>query len=311
MRLEGPAIVALRVVLLLGLAVGAYVVVSRLDLDRLGSVLAQADGGLLALAVLANLASQVTRALGWNALLPVRLPFQRLVRYELAAQTGSAVSPEGAGELVRVGLLKAEGVQPAVTVTLMAVRKLFSSLGLVPLLPLVAAGPVPRWAAAAAVSYTCALGLILLATLRTARPPTRPAGGSRWRQRLVEARTALAPVRCPGVLAEVGGAALLTRLIDLAAVLLVAKALDLRLSLATAVLVLLLVEVSGVLPAAPAQLGTFEVAVLLGTAGVLGSADAVALALVFHAQQILPQLPFGAMELAIRRGRGRRPAGHS
>ena len=55
---------------------------------------------------------------------------------------------------------------------------------------------------------------------------------------------------------------------------------------------------SSVLPAAPGQIGTFEAAVLIATAGPLGQVDGLALALAFHAQQVLPQAPLGMMAMA-------------
>ncbi|GAA3179444.1 lysylphosphatidylglycerol synthase domain-containing protein [Streptomyces ramulosus] len=78
----------------------------------------------------------------------------------------------------------------------------------------------------------------------------------------------------------------------------VAKALDLPLSVAVLVVVLLSIEVSNILPTLPGQLGTFEAAVLGATAGILGQADGPAFALVFHAQQILPQIPLGMIAMA-------------
>lgn len=78
----------------------------------------------------------------------------------------------------------------------------------------------------------------------------------------------------------------------------VARALDLELSAAVLVLVLLSIEVSNILPTPPGQLGTCEAAVLGPTAGVLGRAEGLAFALVFHAQQVLPQIPLGVMTMA-------------
>lgn len=303
------AALVVRVILLLGIVIGGFLLLRKLNLDQLWSGLRHANVFLLALAIFANLLSQVTRALGWNSLLPRPIPFFRLVRYEFTAQAASAVSPEGTGELVRVGLLRDEGVPRTVTVTLMAVRKLFSSLGLVPLLPLVwlTGGNVPSWAAKLAAGYVAVLIMVSVLVLRAARPPADRTRTTRLRRLLFDTRAALGPIRRPRVAAEVAGAAVLTRVLDLAALLIVARSLDVQLSLAVGVFVLLLIEVSGVLPAAPAQLGTFEAAVLLATIGTLDHVDAVALALVFHAQQILPQLPFGVMGIAARRAGRDRP----
>ncbi|MFD5158236.1 hypothetical protein ACFWMJ_09200 [Streptomyces hawaiiensis] len=99
-----------------------------------------------------------------------------------------------------------------------------------------------------------------------------------------------------------GAAAFATRALDLlvavAVAVAVARALDLRLATAVLILVLLSIEVSNILSTLPGQRGTFEAAVLDATAGFLGQADAVAFALVLHAQQVLPQIPLEMIAMA-------------
>ena len=291
----------IRVLLLGAVAVGLVFALEGLDLSRLWSALAVADPGLLAVAVLANIASQTTRALGWNVMLTgQRIRFARLVRLEFAVQAAAAVSPEGAGEFLRVGYLSREGVPRTMTVTLMLVRKFFSSLVLVPFLMVVwwPGSGASTWGVVVAGVYVAVLAVALLLSLRFSRAPAAPARSTRWCLVVYEARTALGPVRRPRAVAEVGAAAFLTRALDLAAVMAVVHALDLALPWAVAVLVLLSIEVSNLLPTAPAQVGTFEAAVLIATAGTLGRVEGLALALVFHAQQILPQIPLGMIAMA-------------
>lgn len=88
-------------------------------------------------------------------------------------------------------------------------------------------------------------------------------------------------------------AAVATRTLDLVGAGAVLASLGLTLPLWQIVLVLVLIEVSNVLPSAPAQLGTFEAAVLLGVAGALPAAQSVAFALLLHTQQMLPQVVAG------------------
>lgn len=290
---------------LLFAAVGVSLVITLRDMDpdHLWTVLRDADWRLVAVAVLANAASQVTRAVGWNALFTdSRLRFPLLVRIEFAVQAAAAVSPEGVGEFVRVGYLLREGVARTATVTLMLVRKYFSSLGLVPFLVLVwwPGSGLPGWAVALAWAYLAVLTVETVLIVRVARTPSAPARESRLRRIVFDARISLGPVRRPRVFAELGAAALATRALDLLAAVAVAKALDLRPAAAVLVLVLLSIEVSNILPTLPGQLGTFEAAVLGATAGFLGQAEALAFALVFHAQQVLPQIPLGMIAMAGR-----------
>jgi uncharacterized membrane protein YbhN (UPF0104 family) len=233
------------------------------------------------------------------------------VRIEFAVQAAAAVSPEGVGEFVRIGYLLREGIARTVTVTLMLVRKFFSSLGLVPFLVLVwwPGSDVPGWAAAVAWVYLAVLTVESVLIVRVARTPSAPAREGRLRKVVFDARTALGPVRRPRVFAEVGAAALGTRALDFLAAVAIAKALDLPLSVAVLVVVLLSIEVSNILPTLPGQLGTFEAAVLGATAGVLGQAEGLAFALVLHVQQVLPQIPLGMIAMAdtsILRNRSKR-----
>ncbi|MFI5728115.1 lysylphosphatidylglycerol synthase transmembrane domain-containing protein [Streptomyces cyaneofuscatus] len=293
----------IRVLLFVAVAVSLVITLRGLDPGHLWAVVTDADPRWLTLAVLANVASQVTRALGWNAMFTgSRIRLGLLVRIEFAVQAAAAVSPEGVGEFVRVGYLLREGVARTVTVTLMLVRKFFSSLGLVPFLVVIwwPGSGMPGWAVAVAWAYLAVLTVESLLIVRVARTPSAPAREGRLRQIVFDARTALGPVRRPRVFAEVGAAGLVTRALDLVAAAAVAKALGLGLSAAVLVLVLLSVEVSNIMPTLPGQVGTFEAAVLAATAGVLGQAEGLAFALVFHAQQVLPQIPLGMMTMAGR-----------
>ncbi|MGW3328386.1 lysylphosphatidylglycerol synthase transmembrane domain-containing protein [Streptomyces virginiae] len=301
---------------LLFVAVGVSLVITLwgMDLGHLWAALKGADWRWLAVAVLANVASQVTRAVGWNAMFTeFRIRFPLLVRIEFAVQAAAAVTPEGVGEFARIGYLLREGVARSVTVTLMMVRKFFSSLGLVPFLVFIwwPGSDVPGWAVAVAWVYAAVLTVVSVLTVRVARTPSAPAREGRLRKIVFDARTALGPVRRPRVFAEVGAAAVVTRALDFLAAVTIAKALGLRLPVAVLVLVLLSIEVSNVLPTLPGQLGTFEAAVLGATAGVLGPAEGLAFALVLHAQQVLPQIPLGTIAMAddsILRNRSKRDA---
>jgi uncharacterized membrane protein YbhN (UPF0104 family) len=291
----------IQVLLLVAVVVGLFSALRGLDVSRLWASLGSADSVWLIAGVLVNLASQTTRAIGWNAMLTEpRIRFARLVRIEFAVQAAAAVSPEGAGEFIRLGYLLKEGVARTVTVTLLLVRKFFSSLGLVPLFVVIwwPGNGVPAWGALVISAYLAVLAVVSVLILLVARAPTAPAREARLSRFVFEARTALGPVRRPQVITQVGGAAVLTRVFDMTGVLVTARSLGIDLPWAIAVLILLSVEVSNLLPTAPAQVGTFELAVLIATAGTLDHVEGLALALVFHAQQILPQIPIGIAAIA-------------
>src|SRR4249920_2981481 len=74
----------IRVALFATLVIGLWWLLAKIDLARTGAILRQARPLPIVLACLANLLSQVTRAVGWAVLLAeYRIPFSRLVRYEL------------------------------------------------------------------------------------------------------------------------------------------------------------------------------------------------------------------------------------
>lgn len=289
------------VLLFATLVFGLWWLLHDVDLDRTWTVLRRADPLLLTLAVVANLASQVTRALVWAALLaPHSIPFARLVRYELTAQGASAVTPEGGGELIRLAQLRSEGVPVATTVAIVAVHKLLSSAALAPLLVVLfwaPTGSLPGWGIAAASGYVAVMAALVAALAAVARPP-RPEdaddgaqGGRAGRLRafLGDLRQGVAPLRRRGPLVASVVSALSTRLLDIAAALMIMEALGMPYSPALAVFALLLVELSNVLPTAPGQLGSFDAAVLIAAAGFVPGESALAFGVLLHAQQVLPQ----------------------
>jgi len=290
------------------LALGLWWLIAGIDLGRAWEILRQARPLPIALACAANLLSQVTRATGWAVLLAdYRIPFPRLVRYELTAQGASAVSPEGSGELIRLAQLRREGVPTSTTLSVIAARKLLSGVGLVPLLGLLLwspAGSVPGWGVGVVAGYVLVMGVLLFALLALARraPGEEPRRASRLRAITDRMHAGVAPLRRGRTATASLATAVLTRLLDVAAALLVMTALGLPVSPPLAVYALLLVELSNVLPTAPGQLGSFDAAVLTAAAGFVPGEQAAAFALLLHAQQVLPQAVAGA-GVALARGR--------
>lgn len=283
------------------------------DLELLATTLGEVALLPIVLAVLLNLAGQLLRAAGWGVLLGRRhrVPAPRLVRHEFAAQAATALTPEGSGEALRLWWLSREGVPTATTTAIIAARKLMSSLGLV---PFIAALP---W-------VTDLPSLVRLAGRRLYGRPHRRARHPRHRAPSATARRApgghvavrrfvtrmldgLEPLRDGRVLAASLAIACATKATDVGAAWLICASLDLPVTQAAAVLPLLLVEVSTVLPSAPAQLGSFEVASATALR-VLGVPDtsSVAFAVLLHAQQVLPQIAVGALPL-LAGTRWRRP----
>jgi uncharacterized membrane protein YbhN (UPF0104 family) len=282
--------------------------VRGIDMRALGDTFERAAPWPLVLAVLLNGAAQHVRALGWHIMLGprYRIPFGRLVRYEFSAQAASAITPARAGEVVRVWLLKSRDDVPASTTgALIAVKKLLEAIGLAILVlpvPWLLPG-LPMWVGNLIILFAAIMGTLLALLAVAARraksdmPPTiirRLVGGMHflrdWRRMLA----ALA-------VAVVGEAA------DLAAVFAVLVALDIDLPIAAAALILFMIDISNLMPTGPAHVGTFEVGAFsaLELLPVQHEA-ALAFALLFHAQQVLPQIVVGLpLELRLLLGRQR------
>lgn len=90
------------------------------------------------------------------------------------------------------------------------------------------------------------------------------------------------------------GLMLIGEMTDAAAVAVVLLALNLHLPVAATLLTLFLIDFSNMLPVAPGHVGTFEVGALYAMDLMHVSRDsALAFALLFHAQQVLPQIVTG------------------
>lgn len=290
-----------RLVLVACCFIALWLLLKNINLDLVVNSVSSARRWPLLLAICLNLGSQVLRATTWKVLLnasnPVRM--RRLVHYEFIAQAATALSPEGTGELLRLQLLKRDGVPMATTGALIGARKLFSSLGLVPFaiaLPW-AAPTLPSWALLVVYAYAGLLTVLFIGLCIIVRRPRRSGRKGRL-SRMLDGLKPLEQWRVT-VLSLLIAAG--TRATDIMAAVLIGVAIHLQASITLAVFALLLVEVSSLLPAAPAQLGTFEAAVVTAATVLqhLGKASSLTFAVLLHAQQVLPQIIVGLAPLLV------------
>jgi uncharacterized membrane protein YbhN (UPF0104 family) len=267
--------------------------VPQLDAPMLGRRLGHPVVQLLLLAALLNLAGQVVQALCWSALLRSRrrVPFARLLRYEFAAQSTAYVDVPRGGEPLRARLLGRHDVPAGVTRALITLRRIIraAAIGVLAVAaPLLMAG-LPGWVTAFVWSSTVATiallgGLVWLAHRGGGRAP-------RGLRRVADGLFCLRDTRTLLILLSL---VLLGVVIDTVAAVVILNALHVHVSVGVAALALFFVDVSVSLPVTPAHLGTFEAGAFfsLQLAHVPLEAGA-AFALVFHAQQNLPQLLAG------------------
>ncbi|WP_162873015.1 lysylphosphatidylglycerol synthase transmembrane domain-containing protein [Austwickia chelonae] len=301
---------------LTGLGIGALALwwlIHRMNIGPVCSTMQMVPWPVVVAALCLNLVSQVLRASGWWVLLgpALRLPLHRLVYYEVAAQAATSLTPEGSGEALRIWWLRREGVPAATTTAIIISKKLVSSLGLVPfalLVPLLV--DLPTWIVWITAGYSSLfiiLGGLLLCVVRQHRNSGRLTGPlGRFLAALLDG---LAPLRRSGVVFAALGLACTTRATDIMAAWMLCNGLGVPDGAAAATLSLLLIEISNVLPTAPAQIGSFDVAAAMAL-GVIGSPPSVSVgfAALFHAQQLVPQLVVGLVPLFyVSRADGHRP----
>lgn len=265
-----------------------------LDVQKMGDTLDRANLWLLALAMLLNISGQLVRAVSWVVMLGPRhpVPFGQLLRYEFAAQAASAISPARAGEVLRLWMLKQEDVPATVTTALIVLKKAIGAASIALLAvatPMVLSG-LPSWVPDFVVLIMVAMvvQLVLLVLVayhaKSDKIPKFLRGVIDGMYFLRDRR------RFPHVSALI----LVGEATDAAAAFVVLHALHIDLPIAAAILVLFFIDFSNALPAAPAQLGTFEVGALYSIEFLRVPQDAaLAFALLFHAQQVLPQIIIG------------------
>ncbi|MBB5155623.1 lysylphosphatidylglycerol synthase transmembrane domain-containing protein [Saccharopolyspora phatthalungensis] len=265
-----------------------------LDLQALADTFQRAELWPLLVGVLLNFLGHLVRAQAWQVMLGPRhpIPYPRLLRYELAAQAASAISPARAGEVLRFWLLKQDDVPAGVTGALIVLKKVLGGVGLVILAvsaPWFLPG-LPGWMTGFVTAFTAFMFLQLVVLLVVAHR----AGKARLPKYLRSVVAGMYFLRDRKRMPFALGLMLIGEMTDAAAVAVVLLALNLHLPVAATLLTLFLIDFSNMLPVAPGHVGTFEVGALYAMDLMHVSRDsALAFALLFHAQQVLPQIVTG------------------
>jgi glycosyltransferase 2 family protein len=270
-----------------------WLLVRKIDWTRLGQELAHARVWPLVVAAVLNYVLLVGKAVCWRIMLAPRyhVSTARLVRYTIVAFAASVLAPARAGELLRVWLLKKRDGVPVAEVAAVAIaEKLLDGVSM-----LVLVAPLPwllphlePWVTdslliCAAIAVVAFVGLFI-AVGRIRHP-------SSWFARFIAGMHVL---RSAPRLIGSFAALLVVWLTDLVMIWLVAYAVGLELPLAAGLLILFTLNLAITAPSTPAGVGALEVGVLAATR-LLGIADepAFALALLYHALQILPLVVVG------------------
>jgi uncharacterized membrane protein YbhN (UPF0104 family) len=244
----------------------------------------------LALLALVPLASvELAKTWRWAVLFgPQRPPFARALRAEVAGQLANALAPVRAGELVRLGLVRAEGSQLVPATAAVLAAKAVDSLCLAAIGVVVAGTQVFRQAAWGVVGGAAVIALVV--ALMAAGPRIlglmERAGHHTWAVRLAPLLEVVVGMRNQRAWLTVGGATAVVWSAGLAANAIVLVAVGVSPGFDLAARMLIAGYLVGFLPAPPARIGVFEagITVALTSAGV-GLPEALAAGVVLHVCQ--------------------------
>jgi uncharacterized membrane protein YbhN (UPF0104 family) len=285
------AVTALVLVLLGRLAV-------RQDWRRVWGVMRGAQFGLLAVVVGLNIPLIWCKARRLHLLLrpTLRVPSGRLMRFFIASYAADNLVMSHAGLGVRVALLRREGAPWATAVGVQGLEKAMEAMGIALVALVVQLSPslstLPTW-----IGRPLRWSFVLSGAAMVGAVALLVAGG--MGQGLVRrfgvAATAL---RRPEVALETSLWTAMAWAIETVMVILGTRALDLRVGLMGACLVLLAVTLGSLIPGLPGNFGTFEASAVVAL-GVLGIEPAVALgwALLYHFLHTIPVTVVGLPQL--------------
>jgi uncharacterized membrane protein YbhN (UPF0104 family) len=301
---------ALRWILAVGLLLGfGWFFATRLDPAALGRALAGADYRLVFLCAVGHMA--ILHPLkAWRLALMLapmqRIPLWTLYQYNMAGCATTNVLPARSGQAVRVILVRRHGVPIAGAISVLVLEEILnaSTLALIALpLPFLLHLATHTRVVLALVGVGAFLGLgVAVWLVRTGR--ARPDG---LRRRVADGLALLADPRA-ALLVIVQTAFLW--LLDLAQIALLMAAVGIQPGFAGAALVLLFVNLTNAIPVTPGQLGLFEAGAAAACVAVGAPPEqGLALGVLYHMMQVIPETAWGAVVLArVSLGRRELPA---
>lgn len=273
-------------ILFLGAVLGAlflYLAVRRLDWHAFYEALGHAHAGQIALGLGCLLAYFAVKALRWRFLVEpfAKARARELLPAVLAGLAGNYVFPH-VGEFARAVLAgRRLGTPPGALLGSIAIERFFDFLTLL-VIVLAVMLPLGRMdedirSASLFVAILCATILVCavlfvfqtktcLAITRRLIAPFSPRLAERANYHLGQARVGLGAIGTPRLLLPIFGLSLLQWLVFLGCVAFSLRAVDVPVTLASAVAVLLLNVIGLTLPAAPGHVGTVQIAFVVALA---------------------------------------------
>jgi uncharacterized protein (TIRG00374 family) len=262
-----------RLLALLALAALIVVAVQRMDLRRAAAQLAAVRGEWLVLAIVCYAAILPLWAWQWRVLSPRTPEVRPREMLGVVTLTSSVMNttPLIIGEATAVVLLVSRtGLDRAAALSVLAMDQLLVGLAKLVVLALAAiVAPLPEWMARSVLGLLATIVLLGAALFVAA---WRHADVERALARTLPARIAAAlgafarslePLRSPARGLAAFGLALLKKAAEVAAIVCVLRAFGLRGSIATAIVVLAVLNLATLVKVVPGNVGVFEAAVVL------------------------------------------------
>lgn len=278
-----------------------WILATRVDVGRIGSLITEANLGLVGLSLLTLAVSMLLRTFRWRAIFPAtrtrQVSVAGLAPVVLIGYALNALIPLRAGDVAR-GVIGARRFGAGLPETLGSVglERLLDAAALGIVAAAVSVGVVgPEWLVPIAIAVAVgSLGLVIaLHLLALRRSPVRGAvaAGASVAWRVWDGLRA--SPRDIGLSLAFGAAAWC---VDGATAWIIAGALGISLSWQVAVLVTAGAALGAVLPSAPAAIGTFHLAgSAVGVALGLTGPEALALVSLWHAITIVPLVMAGGI----------------
>jgi len=296
---------ALRVALIIGIAIMAWFFMREIEWSKLGDALARARVWPLFPAVAIAFGMLWCSAFGLRIMLAPRYTVSttRMFRYTIVAYAASVITPMRAGELVRLWLLKQRDDVPIAESAAAVVAQKF--IDGVTMIVFVAPAPLllpnlPAWVGRA-ILIGAAIAVVGFVVLYLALTSIEGRVQKTWLARFIAGMHVL---KSPQRLILVIGAQLAAWIIDLVMVTCVLYAVGIELPIAAGLVILFTLNLTIMVPT-PANIGSLEVGVFAATR-LLGVDDerALAFALLYHASLVVPILVAGfVLEIKVMLGR--------
>ncbi len=283
---------ALRIVVMVAVAVGIYYMVRGLEPADLWDAFSHATLWPIVLGAAISFVILGCKAVAWHIMLAPEhvVPIGRLWRYTVTAFAASVIMPARAGEVLRIVVLKRRDGVPATRSTAVALaEKLLDGVSM-----LLIMAPLP-WLLPdlpSSISWwiggLAALALVMLVFVRIAIGRVTPTG---WFGRLIGGMEVL---RRTGRFFATLGLLVLGWLLDLGMVWLVLYAVGIHMAWAGGLLVLFTLNLTIAVPSTPGQVGALELGALVGLEIMhIPRAEGLAFALLYHGMQVIPLVVAG------------------